>query len=76
MSKITRMERVTPWRRALNAARRTAGKLPLDKEPTKKWEAQMLLAEHSPIRLVEYDWTWDSIKQWVTTHLVRHHEGC
>lgn len=52
MSKITRMERVTPWRRALNAARRTAGKLPLDKEPTKKWEAQMLLAEHSPIRLV------------------------
>ena len=32
MSKITRMERVTPWRRALNAARRTAGKLPLDKK--------------------------------------------
>lgn len=76
MSKITRMERVTSWRRALNAARRTAGKKPLDKEPTKKWEAQMLLAEHSPIRLVEYDWSWDDIKQWVTAHLVRHHEGC
>ena len=28
----------------------------------------MLLAEHSPIRLVEYDVTFEDIKQWVTTH--------
>lgn len=35
----------------------------------------MLLAEHSPIRLVEYDGIWDFIKMWVTTHLVRHHVG-
>lgn len=76
MSKITRMEKVTLWKRALNAARRTIGKAPLNKEPSKSWEAKMLLAEHSPIRLVEFEWTWDSIKQWVTVHLVRHHEGC
>jgi len=63
------------WRRALNAARLTAGKKPLAKEPSDKWKAKMLLAEHSPIRLVEYDGIWHFIKMWITTHLVRHHEG-
>lgn len=76
MSQVTRIEQVTPWKRALNAARRTIGKAPLSKEPSKSWRAKMLLAEHSPIRLVEFEWTWSGIKQWVTTHIVRHHEGC
>ena len=76
MSQIVRMERVTLWKRVLNAARRTIGKDPLDKEPSDSWKAKILLAEHSPIRLIEYEWTWSNIKQWVTTHLVRHHVGC
>lgn len=76
MSKIVKLEQITNWKRALNAARRTIGKNPLDKNPSKSWEAKILLAEHSPIRLVEYDWTWEEIRQWVTAHLVRHHEGC
>lgn len=76
MSKISRLTQITSWKRALNAARRTIGKEPLDKEPSQDWEAKMLLAEHSPIRLVEYDWSWEEIRQWVTAHLVRHHEGC
>lgn len=76
MSKVIRMEKATLWKRALNAARRTIGKKPLYKEPSNSWKAKMLLAEHSPIRLVEYEWTWSDIMQWVTTHLVRHHEGC
>lgn len=76
MSEIVRLEQVTSWKRVLNAARRTVGKEPLDKEPSNSWKAKMLLAEHSPIRLLEYDFSWKSIKQWVTTHLVRHHEGC
>ena len=75
-TKITRMEQVTSWNRALNAARRTIGKEPLSKEPSDSWKAKIILAEHSPIRLVEYDWTWEQIRQWVTAHLVRHHEGC
>lgn len=76
MSSISRLEQITSWKRVLNAARRTIGKEPLDKEPSNSWKAKILLAEHSPIRLLEYDWSWDTIKQWVTTHLVRHHEGC
>ena len=76
MSFIKRLEQITSWKRVLNAARRTIGKEPLDKEPSNSWKAKILLAEHSPIRLLEYDWSWGNIKQWVTAHLVRHHEGC
>lgn len=76
MSKVVKLEQVTTWSRVLNAARRTVGKVALRKEPTDKWKAKMLLAEHSPIRLLEYDFSWEEIKQWVTVHLVRHHEGC
>ena len=35
----------------------------------------MLLAEHSPIRLVEFDVRVENIKQWITVHLVRHWLG-
>lgn len=76
MSSIKFLKRVTSWTRVLNAARRTIGKEPLDKEPSDSWKAKILLAEHSPIRLLEFDWSWESIRQWVTAHLVRHHEGC
>ncbi len=74
-TKVTKAEFATTWKRALNAARSTVGKKPLDKEPSDSWKAKMLLAEHSPIRLVEYDIRFEDIKQWVTTHLVRHFIG-
>lgn len=64
------------WIRVVNAARRTVGKPPIDHEPSDSFKKKILLAEHSPIRLLEYDWTWEDIKQWVTTHIVRHHIGC
>ena len=76
MSYIKFFNRITSWKRVLNAARRTIGKEPLDKEPSESWKAKILLAEHSPIRLLEFDWGWSKIKQFVTAHLVRHHEGC
>lgn len=77
MTKVTRFECVKPdWNRVLNAARRTWGKQPLSKEPSDKFKRKILLAEHSPIRLLEYDFTIEDIRQWVTVHLVRHHEGC
>lgn len=76
MSSVKQLIQVTSWKRVLNAARRTIGKAPLNKEPSNSWKAKMLLAEHSPIRLLEFDWTWEDIRMWVTTHLVRHHNGC
>ena len=77
MARVSRFECVKPdWVRVVNAARRTVGKKPISKEPSDVFKKKILLAEHSPIRLLEYDFTWEDIKMWVTTHLVRHHEGC
>ena len=39
MSIVSRLEQVTSWKRVLNAARRTRGKEPLDKEPSNSWKA-------------------------------------
>lgn len=64
------------WIRVVNAARRTWGKAPINHEPSDKFKKKILLAEHSPIRLLEYDFTIENLRQWVTVHLVRHHEGC
>jgi hypothetical protein len=75
--KVTRFECVLPnWVRVVNSARRTWGKKPIDHDPSDKFKRKILLAEHSPIRLLEYDFTIEDLRQWVTVHLVRHHEGC
>lgn len=75
--KVTRMEcPKTDWIRVVNAARRTWGKQPIAHEPSDAFKRKILLAEHSPIRLLEYDFTIEQIRQWVTVHLIRHHEGC
>lgn len=60
------------WQEVLESARETAGKEPLDKEPSEKWKVGMLIAEHSPIRCLVYRWRWNDIKYWITNHLVRH----
>lgn len=62
----------TSWIRALNAARRTIGKEEINKEPSDNWKARMLLAEHSPIKLVEYCIKFKNLRQWVGVHLLRH----
>lgn len=75
--KVTRMEcPKADWIRVVNAARRTWGKKPIDHEPSDAFKRKILLAEHSPIRLLEYDFTIEQVRQWVTVHLIRHHEGC
>lgn len=76
MVKIESIEQTTSWRRVLNAARRTVGKDALEKDPSSEWKKKILMAEHSPIRLLEFDFSWKGIKSWVATHFARHHEGC
>ena len=67
--KVSRFECLkADWIRVVNAARRTWGKKPINKEPSDLFKKKILLAEHSPIRLLEYDFTWEDIKQWVTVH--------
>lgn len=66
------VEQETPWKRALNAARRTIGKKPIDKEPSEEWRKKVIMAEHSPIKLVEYRISFSDLRQWVGVHLLRH----
>lgn len=72
---ITNLKRIGSWNDVLNAARATVGKEFVDKEPSSEWKTKILKAEHSPIRLLSYMWTWENIPYWVTVHLVRHHIG-
>lgn len=73
---ITKIENPkADWKRVLKATRKTVGKKDIDKEPSDEFKKQMLLAEHSPIRLLEYDIDIDDVAQWVTVHYVRHHVG-
>lgn len=76
MLSISNFTKVRNFSIVLDKCLRTIGKEPKGKEPSDSWKAKILLAEHSPIRLLEFDWTWKDIKMWTTTHLVRHHIGC
>lgn len=62
----------TSWSRALDAARRTSGQRPLNKIPSDEWKKMVLMAEHSPIKLVEYRISFFLLRQWVGVHLLRH----
>lgn len=64
--------RDTSWERAVNAARRTIGKGPLGHDPSDKWKTMVTMAEHSPIKLVEYTISFKDLKQRVGVHLLRH----
>jgi hypothetical protein len=63
------------WPTVLNAARTTIGKDEIEKEPSSKWKKQILLAEHSPIRKVRFNFKWRNLLSWVSVHFVRHKIG-
>ena len=63
------------WRDAADAACVTVNRIPGTREPTSEWKTKMLLAEHSPIRLVKVRAILKGIPSWVSTHLVRHKIG-
>jgi len=75
MVKIGFFEVLTHWTSVLSAARTTIGKESSKKEPSPSWKKRILLAEHSPIRLLLINWRWTEIKYWVSVHFVRHKIG-
>lgn len=60
------------WTRVKNHCRTTVNKDFTDKEPTEEFKRKLLISEHSPIRLLEVDWSWEGIYSWVATHWSRH----
>jgi len=63
------------WRDVADSARTTVGMDKGNKEVKENWKKQMLLAEHSPIRTLQYKWKWTNLPYWVSVHFVRHWLG-
>lgn len=62
------------WMNVYRRALVTEGKERL-KVPGMAWRLKILKARHSPIRYLVYSFYIKGIPYWVSTHLVRHHEG-
>lgn len=62
----------TDWTRVKNHCRTTDNKDFTEKDASEKFKKQLLISEHSPIRLLEFDWTWKGIFYWLSTEWSRH----
>lgn len=69
---IITVEQVVGWEYALDAARFTQGKSMVHKKPSDGFIKKAIMAEHSPIKLVQYRVIIKNLKQWVGVHLLRH----
>lgn len=69
------VKKLIDWPEVLEAARITANKTPSFSYPSEEFIKRMILAEHSPLRMVMYSFYWTEIKSWIATHLLRHHVG-
>ena len=75
MLEINKIKIKGSWRDVANSARTTIGLDESDKEVSSIWKKKILLAEHSPIRQLQYKWKWIEIPYWVSVHFVRHWLG-
>ena len=64
------------WKNVKNKCRTTVNKEHSEKEATDKFKKQLLISEHSPIRLLNVDWSWKGIKSFVSVHFSRHKWEC
>lgn len=63
---------IDDWKRVKNHCRTTDNKEFTNNEATELFKKKLLMSEHSPIRLLEFDWSWNNIKYWVSTEWSRH----
>lgn len=63
---------ITNWMHVLNAARFTQRKKLVYKEPSEKFKKQMIKAEHSPLRCLQFYIDFYDIPYYVSVHLCRH----
>jgi len=62
------------WQAVKNRAMNTVGKEG-GRYPNSEWKRNMLLAEHSPIRLLTFTIRLTDLPYWVSVHLTRHKVG-
>ena len=59
---LTRINFITNgWRRLKNHCRTTDNKDFTENDATPEFKKKLLISEHSPIRLLEVDWTWKDV---------------
>ena len=75
MAKIKFLKRLGTWRDVADAARTTIRKEEGEGEPSSRWKKRILLAEHSPVRKLTFNWKWEDLPYWVSVHCVRHKFG-
>jgi len=69
----TRINEVTGnWKNTKNKCRTTVNKGYSDVDATSSFREKLLISEHSPIRLINVDWSWGGIEYWVSTEWSRH----
>lgn len=73
--KVQFLKQTGTWRDVADAARTTIGKEAGNGEPSSKWKRNILLAQHSPIRKLIFNWKWIDLPYWVSVHFVRHKFG-
>lgn len=72
--KIDKFRHEDMWQDVKDATMNTIG-MNTGKYPDTSWKKQLLLSEHSPIRIVKFNWRWINIKSWVSVHFTRHKFG-
>lgn len=60
------------WKTVKNCCRTTVNKDFTENEPSQKFKEDLLISEHSPIRIINILWVWKNIKYWVSTEWSRH----
>ena len=63
------------WMKIKSACMTTISKQ-TGKNPSLEWKKKLLICRHSPIRRGNISWKWEKIPYAISTHFVRHHEGC
>lgn len=70
--KVENLKKIRSWTDVLNRCRRTTGKDELENEPSDSFKAKMCICRHSPLRQIEFDWTWKRIPYCISVHFLRH----
>ena len=52
------------WREVADAARTTIRREEGEGEPSSRWKKRILLAEHSPVRKLCFNWKWTDLPYW------------
>lgn len=75
MATVKFLKTLGTWRAVADAARTTIRREEGEGEVSARWKKRILLAEHSPIRKLCFNWKWLDLPYWVSVHFVRHKTG-